>query len=229
MARSRKNLNVQNLRKQKNQNLYKDTKTGLEFSKTGNKYNMVVNKQAQKEHQANVRRLKKLNEKYGNAFYSELKRENENWNDYKQAITQFNKGEKARPSTVQRQLDYFNQKSKEQAKVLSSEKSIKSIVSDKRKVTLMRMSGKHGVYNGKAYDDYINTMSKELGTTKEETEQMIFPVGDDDKIDYDYIKTFMSGKGKQDNIFDFINQKEQSGEFSEEKSIRVKNLAMIGE
>ena len=225
MARSRKNLNVQNLRK--SGDVYKDTKTGMEFKKTTKGYNMVVNKQAQREHQANVRRLKKLNDKYGGAFSSELKKENENWNDYKKAITQFNKGEKARPGTVKKELDYFQKSSKEQAKIYSDEKRVSSIVSDKRKVTLMRMSGKHGVYNGKAYDDYLKVMAKDLGMSVEEVEPLIFPTENDNEIKYEEYQSFFKSSKKK-NVFDIIDEQEASGTLSEAKAIEVRNNAMVG-
>ena len=225
MARSRKSLNVQNLRK--SGDVYKDTKTGMEFSKTSKGYNMVVNKQAQKQHRANVNRLNRLNKKYGGAFSSELKKENENWNDYKKAITQFNKGEKARPSTVKKELDYFTKSSKEQAKVFSNEKQVASIVSDKRKVTLMRMSGKHGIYNGKAYDDYLKTMAKDLDMSIKEVEGYIFPTDNDDNIKYEEFRSYFSSS-KKDTIFDVINKKEETGELSEAKAIEIRNNAMVG-
>lgn len=229
MARQRKELKAKNLRKQKN-GKYRDSKTGLEYSKTGyNKYNMVVNKEAQKKHQSNVRKLKRLNKKYNGAFNKELQLENENWNSYKTAINNFNKGKTVRPSTVKKELNYFTTKNKQQAKLISNKKSISSIVSDKHKVQIMRMTGKHGIYNGKAYDDYVAKMSDELDLSIEDTEQLLFPVKDDTEIKYEDIHNFLNGKNKMKTVFDVIDEKEKNGEISEEKSIELQNLAMIGE
>ena len=166
MPRSRKELKTNSLKKL-NKTRYKDTKSGLEYSKTGyNKYNMVVNK------------------KYGGAFNKELQNEMENWNSYKKAINQFNKGKKVRPTTVKKELNYFQKSNEKQAKLISNQKSISSIVTDKNKVTLMRMSGKHGVYNGKAYDDFIKSMADDLNMDKEDVENQMFPTVDNDKIKY---------------------------------------------
>lgn len=229
MARTRKSLKVKNLKKINN-NRYKDTKTGIEFTKRKrNSYNMVVNKQAQKQHQNTVKKLKRLNKKYNGAFNKELREENENWNDYKKAINQFNKGQKTRVNTVKKELDYFTRSNKKQNKVLSNKKSISSIVSDKNKVQIMRMSGKHGIYNGKAYDDYVTKMADELEMTKEDTEQLLFPIKDDNEIKYEDIQNFLNGKNKMKTVFDVIDEKQKNNDISEEKAIELQNLAMIGE
>lgn len=229
MARTRKSLKVKNLKKINN-NRYKDTKTGIEFTKRKrNSYNMVVNKQAQRQHQNTVKKLKRLNKKYNGAFNKELREENENWNDYKKAINQFNKGQKTRVNTVKKELDYFTRSNKKQNKVLSNKKSISSIVSDKNKVQIMRMSGKHGIYNGKAYDDYVTKMADELEMTKEDTEQLLFPIKDDNEIKYEDIQNFLNGKNKMKTVFDVIDEKQKNNDISEEKAIELQNLAMIGE
>lgn len=228
MPRSRKELKTNSLKKL-NKTRYKDTKSGLEYSKTGyNKYNMVVSKDAQKQHQRNVKKLKGLNKKYGGAFNKELQNEMENWNSYKKAINQFNKGKKVRPTTVKKELNYFQKSNEKQAKLISSQKSISSIVTDKNKVTLMRMSGKHGVYNGKAYDDFIKSMADDLNMDKEDVEKQMFPTVNNDKIKYEDYKNFITGSNKMTTIFDTINEKEKQGEISEERAIELQNKAMLG-
>ena len=227
MARSRKSLNVKNLKKSNDR--YKDTKTGLEFTKKGNNYQMVVNKQAQKQHQANLKRLQALNKKHGGAFNKEIRQEKENWNDYKKAINQFNKGETKRPTTVKKELNYFTEHSQKQAKILSNEKSISSIVSDKKKVQIMRMTGKHGIYNGKAYDDYVKGFADEMNISKEDAEQYLFPTNDNNEIKYEDIQNFLNGNNKMKTGLDLIKEQEQTGEISEEKAIRMTNYIMVGE
>lgn len=227
MARSRKSLNIKSLKKT-TRGTYYDAKSRQEFSKTKKGYNMVVGKYESNEHRKNVRRLEKLNKKYGGAFSKELKQENENWNEYKKSIKEFNKGNISRATTVKRRYTEWNTSSLRQEKTYTNEKRISSIVSDKKKVTLMRMSGKHGIYNGKAYDDYISMMADEFGMETDEIEPLLFPTANDDEIKYEeYKSTFSSNKTK--TIFDVIDEKEKSGEFNENKAIRMQNLAMLGE
>lgn len=228
MARTRKELKTNSLKKLNNTR-YKDTKTGLEYSKRKrNQYNMVVSKDAQKQHQRNVKKLQRLNKKYGGAFNKELQVENENWNAYKKAINQFNKGQKVRPTTVKKELNYFQKSNEKQAKLISNQKTISSIVDDKKKVTIMRMSGKHGIYNGKAYDDYVKSVADDLNISPKQAEEQMFPNIENDKIDYEDYKNFITGNGKMKTIFDTINEKEKSGEISEQQAIEIENRVMIG-
>lgn len=227
MARSRKNLNVKTLRKSNDR--YKDTQTGLEFTKKGNNYNMVINKQAQKEHQANVKRLKSLSKKHGSYFNKELRQEMENWENYKKSINDFNTGKTSRPTTVKRRLNEFTNESKNRKKLFDKPSRIAAFVEDKKKVEIMRKTGKHGIYNGKAYDDFLDMVASRFKTkSKQEIEDVLFPFKDDTTIpDSDQIRNIIDSGLK--TIEDLIEDESKSGNLSEAEEIELRNLTMVGE
>ena len=229
MARTRKSLKTKNLKKINNKR-YIDTKTGFEYSKRGyNQYNMVVNKQAQKEHQANVKRLKRLSKKHGNYFNKELRDEMENWERYKKSIRDFNSGKTSRPSTVKHRLKDFSTDSKNRRKLFDKPSRIASFVEDKKKVEIMRKTGKHGIYNGKAYDDFLEMLASRFKTkSKQEIEDVLFPFKDDSQIpDSDQIRTIINSGVK--TIEDLIKEESDSGNLSESEEIELLNLSMVGE
>lgn len=229
MARQRKNLNVKRLKKTTSGTYY-DPQSRQEFSKTKKGYNMVIGKYEKSQHQQNVKRLRNLNKKYGGAFNYELNEEQRRWNEYKESIKQFNKGEISRPSTVKRRFQDWNKASIEQSVTYSKgSKKIATIVEDKKKVEIMRKTGKHGIYNGKAYDDYIKTVADKLDLSFEETEELIFPYRDEvGELDSDQIKRYMN-QTKTKTIDDVISEKRERKDISEAEEIELQNLVMLGE
>ena len=93
----------------------------------------------------------------------------------------------------------------------------------------MRKTGKHGIYNGKAYDDYIKTVADKLDLSFEETEELVFPYRDEvGELDSDQIKRYMN-QTKTKTIDDVISEKRKRKDISEAEEIELQNLVMLGE
>lgn len=168
---------------------YNPNMFGLEFKKTKNGIEMIVPEWFKKEHRQKLSSLHYYSKKYGLSNKADIKKEKDLYKYYTDYVKKWNKGEISKISTVKYRFDLYNENQKLTNKFYSRENKQKIIkyADDSFKVKVMRMQGKHGVYNEKAYNDYINDLAKLLSEDKEEIERLIFPSGINEESSYETI------------------------------------------
>lgn len=173
---------------------YYNPDTGFEFDVKGKEIELKVSDFLKKSYKKNVAKLKRYNKKYGVSVNNEIKKLDKLWNDYVKYIDKWNSGEVSKLDTVKyhEQVMFKEQMNIENYYTRSNIKKIKSKVEDDFKVELMRINGRHGVFNGKAYDDYLNLISKSLNISVDEVEELIFPTKINEKSTYDDIKEVLN-------------------------------------
>lgn len=171
-------------------NYYNPSNSLMEFKRKKNgDVEMIVPNWLKKEHQQKLRTLKYYGDKYGISNKTEIQKEKDLYKNYTEYVKKWNKGEISKISTVGYRFDLYKNNYKATSKFYRPENKTKIIqyASDSFKVKTMRIMGKHGIYNGKAYDDYLNDLAESLGEDKDQIEKLIFPTGLDEKSTYETI------------------------------------------
>ena len=215
------------LRKDSNGTYYNPDMYGLEFEKQKNgDIKMVVPEWFKKEHQQKLRTLRYYGKKYGLSNKTDIKKEKDLYKYYVDYIDKWNKGEISKPSTVKYRFDLYNQNQKTTNRFYSRENKEKIIehVNESFKVKVMRIMGKHGVFNGQAYDDYLTNLSKKLGEDKSTIESLVFPTKINEKSSYEEIKNCI--ENGFDNIDELINNKYESGEIDDNDEFLIRGMLL---
>ena len=198
---------------------------GLEFVKQKNgNLKMIVPDWFKKEHQQKLNTLRTYGKKYGLSNKSDIKKEKDLYKYYTDYVKKWNKGEISKLSTVKYRFDLYKDNYKSTSKFYRRENKKKIIehISNSFKVKVMRIMSKHGVFNGQAYDDYIQNLANKLNEDKGTVETLLFPTKLDEKSSYDLIKsTVDSGLN---NIDELIDNKVDAGELDEQDEFMIRGM-----
>lgn len=206
---------------------YKPGMFGLEFEKTKNgEIKMIVPDWFKKEHRQKLRSLNYYRKKYGISNKTDIKKEKDLYKYYVDYVKKWNKGEISKISTVKYRYDLYKQNKKSTDRFYRRENRQKIIehVKESFKVKVMRITGKYGIFNGKAYDDYLNNLSVKLGEDKATIESLVFPTKINEKSSYEDIKNSIE-KGF-DNIDKLINKKYEIGEIDDNDEFLIRGMLL---
>lgn len=215
------------LKKASDGTYYNPNMYGLEFEKQNNgDIKMVVPEWFKKEHQQKLRTLRYYGKKYGLSNKTDIKKEKDLYKYYVDYVDKWNKGEISKASTVKYRFDLYNQNQKSTNRFYIRENKQKIIehVNESFKVKVMRIMGKHGVFNGQAYDDYLTNLSSKLGEDKAIIESLVFPTKINEKSSYDDIKNCI--ENGFDNIDELINNKYESGELDDNDEFLIRGMLL---
>lgn len=229
MANFNNRKSTKGLKKTSEKGVYYDVASRTTF-KRDNKGNlkMQVDEFERKAHKATLERLRYYEKKYNILLKREKDIEKRNWKEYVDSVKKWNKGEINRANTVGKKLETLTTRRNVTNRYYSSENiKLSSDITEKRKVMVMRMSGKHGVYNGKAYDSYIQTLADRLKVTPEIIEKHLFPNGLEESSKYDdIVNTLNVG---MNTIDDLIDEQVKKGLISENDAFFTRELLETGE
>lgn len=200
---------------------------GLEFEKNKNgEIKMVVPDWFKKEHQQKLNTLRTYGKKYGLSNKTDIKKEKDLYKYYTDYVKKWNKGEISKLSTVKYRFDLYKDNFRATSKFYRRENKKKIIehISDTFKVKVMRIMGKHGVFNGQAYDDYLNNLSVKLGEDKGTIETLLFPTKLDEKSSYDLIKTTLDNG--LNNIDELIDNKVDAGDIDDNDEFLIRGMLL---
>lgn len=217
------------LKKTKGKNEYYDAQSRQTFikDKKGN-LKMIVSDVDKLQHKATMERIRYYEKKYNYPMEEAKRIEAKRWKEYTDAVKKWNKGEFSRASTVARRYKALNENMKKSLKYYSSQnKQLAGDIDEKKKVMVMRMQGKHGVYNGQLYDMYIETLANKLGMESSEVEKILFPKGLEESSKYEDIQQAFNKA--YDNIDDIIREKVEDKEISENDAFFIEELLSTGE
>lgn len=229
MANFNSRKSTKGLKRTSERGVYYDVESGTTFKKDKNgNLKMQIDDYERKTHRATMERLRYYEKKYNISLKREKEIEKRNWKEYVDSVKKWNKGEINRANTVSRRLDNLNSRQRATNRYYSSSNvKLKSDITEKKKVMVMRMSGKHGVYNGKAYDDYIQGLSYRLKVSKEEVEKHLFPNGIEESSKYkDIVDNLNNG---MNTIDDLIDRQLENGIISEDDAFFTRELLDTGE
>lgn len=198
---------------------------GLEFVKQKNgDLKMIVPDWFKKEHQQKLNTLRTYGKKYGLSNKSDIKKEKDLYKYYTDYVKKWNKGEISKLSTVKYRFDLYKENFRATSKFYRRENKKKIIehISDSFKVKVMRIMGKHGVFNGQAYEDYIQNLANKLNEDKSTVEMLLFPTKLDEKSSYDLIKTTVDSG--LNNIDELIDNKVDAGELDEQDEFLIRGM-----
>ena len=215
------------LRKASDGTYYNPEYFGLEFVKQKNgDIKMVIPEWFKKEHQQKLNTLRNYGKKYGLSNKSDIKKEKDLYKYYTDYVKKWNKGEISKLSTVKYRFDLYKENFRATSKFYRRENKKKIIehISDSFKVKVMRIMGKHGVFNGQAYDDYIQNLSNKLNEDKGTVETLLFPTKLDEKSSYDLIKTTVDTG--LNNIDELIDNKVDAGELDDQDEFMIRGMLL---
>lgn len=215
------------LKKDSSGTYYNPNMYGLEFEKTKNgEIKMIVPDWFKKEHKQKLQTLNYYGKKYGLSNKTDIKKEKDLYKYYVDYVDKWNKGEISKASTVKYRFDLYNQNQKSTNRFYSRENKEKIIehVNESFKVKVMRIMGKHGVFNGQAYDNYLTNLSKKLGEDKSIIESLVFPTKINEKSSYEQIKNCI--ENGFDNIDELINNKYESGEIDDNDEFLIRGMLL---
>jgi xanthine dehydrogenase molybdopterin-binding subunit B len=139
-----------------------------------------------------MERFRYYEKKFGIDLSNEKQAENDRWNYYNKMVKEFNEGKIVQPSTVQRRQQSWEKASFRRERMYSkSNIKLESQIEETKKIMLLRVMGKHGIYNGKAYDAMIEGIARALGKDVTEVEDRIFPKMQQEKSTYDNIDNYI--------------------------------------
>lgn len=215
------------LKKSSDGTYYNPDMYGLEFEKTKNgEIKMIVPDWFKQEHKQKLRTLNYYGKKYDISNKTDIKKEKDLYKYYVDYVDKWNKGEISKTSTVKYRFDLYNQNQKSTNRFYSRENKQKIIehVNESFKVKVMRIMGKHGIFNGQAYDDYLNNLSVKLGEDKATIESLVFPTKINEKSSYEDIKNCI--ENGFDNIDELINNKYESGEIDDDDEFLIRGMLL---
>lgn len=215
------------LKKASDGTYYNPNMYGLEFEKQKNgEIKMIVPDWFKQEHKQKLKTLNYYGKKYGLSNKTDIKKEKDLYKYYVDYVDKWNKGEISKTSTVKYRFDLYNQNKKSTNRFYTRENKEKIIahVTDSFKVKVMRINGKRGIFNSKAYDDYLNNLSVKLGEDKAMIESLIFPTKINEKSSYDEIKDCLDDG--YDNIDKLINKKRKKEEIDDNEEFLIRGMLL---
>ncbi len=182
-----------------------DPKSRALFTKEKGKLKMKIDEWDVKQHKRTMERFRYYENKFGIDLSNEKKAEKDRWDYYRKMVNDFNTGEIKRPETVQRRAQRWEKQSFKKGRYYSPENTqLKAQIEETKKVTLLRMMGKHGVYNGRAYDAMVEGIARALHMSKEDLEGQIFPKLQQEKSVYDNLEGYIDNAEK--SLTDLVEQ-----------------------
>lgn len=169
-----------------------DRRSGQLFYKQKGKLMIKIDEQERKAHRQLMDKLRREEKKWGLSTKAERETETKLWKEYTKAVRKFNKGEIKRASTVSRKRRSIESKQSDQYRYWHQPpEKLQKMQQDKRKVMLMRISGKHNVKNAEYYNELIRLISKYSKLDPDIVESLLFPKAIEEETKYEKIKDEM--------------------------------------
>lgn len=166
-----------------------DRRSGQLFYKQKGRLMIKIDEQERKAHRQLMSKLRYEGKKWGLSTKSERETEAKLWKEYTNAVRQFNKGEIKRASTVSRRRRAIESKQSDQYRYWHQPpEKLQKMQQDKRKVMLMRISGKHNVKNAEYYNELIRLISQYSKLDLDIVESLLFPKAIEEETKYQKIK-----------------------------------------
>lgn len=173
-------------------NEWYDRRSGQLFYKQKGKLMIKIDEQERKAHRQLMDKLRREERKWGLSTKAERETETKLWKEYTKAVRKFNKGEIKRASTVSRKRRALESKQSDQYEYWHQpHEKLQKMQQDKRKVMLMRISGKHNVKNAEYYNELIRFISKYSKLDPDIVESLLFPKAIEEATKYEKIKDEM--------------------------------------
>ena len=162
------------------------------FYKQKGKLMIKIDEQERKAHRQLMDKLRREEKKWGLSTKSERETEAKLWKEYTNSVRKFNKGEIKRASTVSRKRRAIESKQSDQYRYWHQPpEKLQKMQQDKRKVMLMRISGKHNVKNAEYYNELIRLISEYSKLDTDIVESLLFPKAIEEETKYQKIKDEM--------------------------------------
>lgn len=169
-----------------------DRRSGQLFYKQKGKLMIKIDEQERKAHRQLMDKLRREEKKWGLSTKAERETEAKLWKEYTNSVRAFNKGEIKRASTVSRRRKTFESKQSDQYRYWhQAPEKLQKMQQDKRKVMLMRISGKHNVKNAEYYNELIRLISEYSKLDPDIVESLLFPKAIEEETKYEKIKDEM--------------------------------------
>lgn len=166
-----------------------DRRSGQLFYKQKGRLMIKIDEQERIVHRQLMAKLRYEEKKWGLSTKSERETEAKLWKEYTNAIRKFNKGEIKRASTVSRKRRAIESKQSDQYRYWHQPpEKLQKMQQDKRKVMLMRISGKHNVKNAEYYNELIRLISQYSKLDPDIVESLLFPKAIEEETKYQKIK-----------------------------------------
>lgn len=166
-----------------------DRRSGQLFLQAKGRLMIKIDEQERKAHRQLMAKLRYEEKKWGLSTKSERETEAKLWKEYTNAVRKFNKGEIKRASTVSRKRRAIESKQSNQYRYWHQPpKKLQKMQQDKRKVMLMRISGKHNVKNAGYYNELIALISQYSKLDPDIVESLLFPKAIEEETKYQKIK-----------------------------------------
>lgn len=166
-----------------------DRRSGQLFYKQKGRLMIKIDEQERKAHRQLMAKLRREEKKWGLSTKSERETEAKLWKEYTNAVRKFNKGEIKRASTVSRKRRAIESKQSDQYRYWHQPpEKLQKMQQDKRKVMLMRISGKHNVKNAGYYNELIALISQYSKLDPDIVESLLFPKAIEEETKYQKIK-----------------------------------------
>ena len=175
--------------KKTSSNEWFDRRSGQLFYKQKGRLMIKIDEQERKAHRQLMAKLRREEKKWGLSTKSERETEAKLWKEYTNSIRKFNKGEIKRASTVSRRRRALESKQSDQYRYWHQPpEKLQKMQQDKRKVMLMRISGKHNVKNAEYYNELIALISQYSKLDPDIVESLLFPKAIEEDTKYQKIK-----------------------------------------
>lgn len=169
-----------------------DRRSGQLFYKQKGKLMIKIDEQERKAHRQLMDKLRREEKKWGLSTKAERETEAKLWKEYTNSVRAFNKGEIKRASTVSRRRKALESKQSDQYRYWhQAPEKLQKMQQDKRKVMLMRISGKHNVKNVEYYNELIRLISEYSKLDPDIVESLLFPKAIEEETKYEKIKDEM--------------------------------------
>lgn len=166
-----------------------DRRSGQLFYKQKGRLMIKIDEQERKAHRQLMAKLRREEKKWGLSTKSERETESKLWKEYTNSVRKFNKGEIKRASTVSRKRRAIENKQSDQYRYWHQPpEKLQKMQQDKRKVMLMRISGKHNVKNAEYYNELIALISQYSKLDPDIVESLLFPKAIEEETKYQKIK-----------------------------------------
>lgn len=175
--------------KKTSSNEWFDRRSGQLFYKQKGRLMIKIDEQERKAHRQLMAKLRREEKKWGLSTKSERETEAKLWKEYTNSVRKFNKGEIKRASTVSRKRRAIENKQSNQYRYWHQPpEKLQKMQQDKRKVMLMRISGKHNVKNAGYYNELIALISQYSKLDPDIVESLLFPKAIEEETKYQKIK-----------------------------------------
>lgn len=152
-----------------------DRRSGQLFYKQKGKLMIKIDEQERKAHRQLMDKLRREEKKSGISTKAERETESKLWKAYTKYVRDFNKGEIKRASTVARRRKALESKQSEQYTYWHQPpEKLEKMQQDKKKVMIMRISGKHNVKNAEYYNELIRLISEYSKLDPDIVESLLF-------------------------------------------------------